>query len=100
VITMTDLTTVDRLAMLLGGALVVLGTVVLGILEALLGNPSPVPVTNEAGAVVATTTFPVEVRAYLIAFGMLVWLIAGVYKLIAGVPRERGTAAPRGTAAE
>jgi hypothetical protein len=95
-----DMTTVDKLAMIVGGSFVVLGTVVLGIVEALVGNPSAVPVTNEAGQVVATTTFPVEVRATLIALGLLVWFVAGAYKLVAREPRETATTAPAGTAAE
>lgn len=95
-----DMTTVDKLAMIVGGSFVVLGTVVLGIVEALVGNPSPVPVTNEAGQVVATTTFPVEVRATLIALGLLVWFAAGVYKLVAREPRETATTAPASAATE
>jgi hypothetical protein len=100
VITMTDMTGVDKLAMIVGGSFVVLGTVVLGIVEALVGSPSPVPVTNEAGQVVAATTFPVEVRAALIALGLLVWFAAGVYKLIAREPRAAAASAPTGTATE
>ena len=95
-----DMTTVDKLAMIVGGSFVVLGTVLMGIVEALVGNPSAVPVTNDAGQVVATTTFPVEVRAYLIALGLLVWLAAGVYKLVARAPRETATTAPTGAATE
>ena len=95
-----DITTVDKLAMIVGGSFVVLGTVVMGIVEALVGSPSPVPVTNDAGQVVAATTFPVEVRAALILLGFLVWFAAGVYKLIARDPQPAATTAPTGTVTE
>ncbi|RXK49561.1 hypothetical protein EAF64_11160 [Halorientalis pallida] len=82
--------------MLVGGALVVVGTVVLGLIETFVGNPSPVPVTNEAGDVIASPTIPVEIRATLIALGLLVWGLYGVYKLAAP---SGGESTPTGTAA-
>jgi ABC-type Fe3+-siderophore transport system permease subunit len=92
---MTEPTTTDKLAMLVGGSFVLLGTVVMGTVEALIGNPSTMPVTNEAGQVVATTTFPVEARAALIALGLLVWFAAAVYTV--ATPRQAEEAAPAAT---
>ena len=80
--TTSPMSTADRAAMIVGGACIVLGTVVLGTLETIIGNPSPVPVTNEAGEVLATTTFPVEVRAGLVMLGLVVWLVYGLYRLV------------------
>jgi hypothetical protein len=97
---MSEPTTTDKLAMVVGGSFVLLGTVVLGTLDALIGNPSPIPVTNEAGQVVAATTVPVEVRAYLIALGLLVWFAAAVYKVATPRPAEEPATAATGAAAK
>ncbi len=86
--------------MVVGGSFVLLGTVVLGTLDTLIGNPSPIPVTNEAGQVVATTTFPVEVRASLIALGLLVWFAAAVYKVATPRRAEEPATAAAGAAAK
>lgn len=92
--TNTETTTFDKLAMILGGGLILLGTLVMGVLETVIGNPSPVPLTNEAGDVIAATTFPVDVRAYVILLGLFVWFLFGVYKLIQGIGAvERESAA-------
>ncbi|SDE70764.1 hypothetical protein [Halorientalis regularis] len=96
---MTDTPTMsaaDRAAMLVGGSLIVVGTVVLGLIETFVGNPSPVPVTNEAGDVIAAPTIPVEIRATLIGLGLLVWGCYGVYRLAAP---SGGDATATGTAA-
>ncbi|MDY6819343.1 MAG: hypothetical protein SVG88_11835 [Halobacteriales archaeon] len=77
-------TTVDSIAMALGGGLIFLGLVVLGVLEAIIGNPHAVPQTNDAGKVVATTTFDPTLRAAIIALGMLIWLLYGLYKVVGG----------------
>lgn len=83
--TETDLGLADRIAMTLGGGLILLGVVVLGILEALIGTSNPVPVTNDAGEVVAATTFPVELRTALIAAGLVVLGLYAALRLFAGV---------------
>jgi hypothetical protein len=86
----------DRAAMIVGGSLIVVATVVLGLIETFVGNPSPVPVTNGAGEVIAAPTIPVEIRATLIALGLLVWGVYGVYRVVApsgGEPATAGSAA-------
>lgn len=74
---MTQLTTVDTIAMYLGGGLVILGTVVIGFLEMVLGSPHPV--TGE-GQIVHEALVPLEVRSYIIMAGFLVWGLVAVYK--------------------
>ena len=94
---MTDtLPAADRAAMIVGGSLIVIGTVVLGLIETFVGNPSPVAVTNEAGDVIAAPTIPPEIRAALIGLGLLVWGVYGVYKLAAPTG---GETTPTGTTA-
>jgi len=88
----------DRAAMLVGGALIVVGTVVLGLIETFVGNPSPVAVTTEAGEVIAAPTIPPEIRAGLIGLGLLVWGLYGVYKLATPTGGETGATAAAATA--
>jgi len=92
---MTDTPTmsaIDRAAMLVGGALIGLGTVVLGLIETFVGNPSPVAVTTEAGEVIATPTVPPNVRAGLIGLGLLIWGLYGFYRLATPMGGETTTA--------
>ena len=94
---MTDkLTFADRMAMLLGGGLIVLGTIVLGFFEAILGTPNTMPVTNDAGEVTAATTFDPQLRAYIIAAGLIVWLVYVVYKVAQPTPPETSDPTPSG----
>lgn len=72
-------TTADRIAMLLGGGLIVLGTVVLGLVN-VLANAPHMPVEEE-GVVVATPVVAPDLRAYIVALGLLVWLGFAIYKL-------------------
>ncbi|WP_265111764.1 hypothetical protein [Halosolutus halophilus] len=77
---MTDtITTADRIAMLFGGGLVLLGTIVLGFVNVLADAPH-VPVEEE-GAIVAAPVVSPDLRAYLIALGLLIWLGYAIYKL-------------------
>lgn len=75
----------DKLAMALGGGLILLGTAVLGFFETVIGNPSAIPITNDAGEVVATTTFDPSLRASIIALGLIVWLLYALYKVVGAV---------------
>lgn len=74
----TTLTTADRIAMLGGGGLVLLG-IAIGQLNTLLNAPH-IPVMEE-GEVVATPVIAPEIRAYIILLGLAVWLLYGVFKL-------------------
>lgn len=81
----TEIGTVDRVAMLLGGGLVLLGTIVLGFLDTFIGNPFPMPVTNEAGEIIANPTFSIEIRGTIIALGLAVFALYAVYKVFAAM---------------
>lgn len=73
---------IDRLAMGLGGALVLLGTVALGVAELLDGPPfGAAPVTNEAGEIVATPLVDPSLRTGLVLLGLLVLLLWGLYRM-------------------
>ncbi|MFC4542068.1 hypothetical protein ACFO5R_09025 [Halosolutus amylolyticus] len=77
--TTDTLTTADRIAMLLGGGLVLLGTMILGFVN-VISNAPHMPVVEE-GTVVATPVVSPDLRAYVIALGLLVWLGFAIYKL-------------------
>jgi len=85
--------TADLIAMI-GGALVVFGVVVLGFLNTITDNPH-IDTTNDAGEVVAEPLIPPDVRAYIVAAGLVLWLLYGAYKVITPPePEERQRAAP------
>jgi hypothetical protein len=74
--------TIDRLAMGLGGALILVGVVVLGIVEILAGQPyGAAPVTNDAGEIVATPAVDPTLRTGLVIAGLVVLFLWGVYKM-------------------
>ena len=81
---MTDTTTiVDRIALGLSGALFMLGIVVMGVLELLAGKPySPVPLTNDAGDVIATPLIDPTLRTGIVIAALLVLAVWGAYKLV------------------
>ncbi|MGA9399787.1 hypothetical protein [Haladaptatus sp.] len=91
--THSELSIVDKIAMVLGGGLILLGTVVLGFLDTFLGDPSAISTTNDAGQVVTTPAFPVEVRGTIIALGLVVFMLYAVYKLFTVItsPEARHT---------
>jgi len=80
---MTHTTTiVDRIAMGLSGALILLGVVVMGMLEVLAGPPyGAAPTTNDAGEIVATPMIDPTLRTGLVIAGILVLAVWGAYKL-------------------
>lgn len=79
---------IDRAALALSGALILLGIVVLGIVEILAGEPygaAPVERTNEAGEVV-TAIYPAvdpALRTGLVIAGLAVLLTRGLYRMVA-----------------
>lgn len=79
--TTTSTSTADRIAMLVGGGLIVIGTIVLGFLNTITNNPHLEVI--EEGEVVAEPLIPPDLRAYLILLGLLVWLLFGLYKVVA-----------------
>ncbi|SFR74108.1 hypothetical protein SAMN04487947_4059 [Halogeometricum rufum] len=80
--TQTDI--VDKVALALSGALVVIGTAVLGTVEILAGQPyGAAPVTNEAGEIVATPAVDPVIRTGVVLAGLAVLLLWGVYRAAA-----------------
>ncbi|CAI50819.1 uncharacterized protein NP_6078A (plasmid) [Natronomonas pharaonis DSM 2160] len=92
--TNNTLTTADRIAMLGGGSLILCGIAVMGLVNELAGAPH-IPVEEE-GVIVATPVVAPELRAYVVGFGLVVWLFYGLYKLAAapGGDGERERASP------
>jgi hypothetical protein len=80
----TTNTIVDKVAMALSGALILLGVVVLGLVEVLAGQPyGAAPLTNDAGEVIATPMIDPNIRTGLVIAGLVVMLVWGVYKMVA-----------------
>ena len=80
---MSDLTTADRIAMGVGGGLVVLGVVVVGLLEIVAGSPHPV--TGE-GQIVHEALVPLAIRSYVILLGLVILGLVALYKFLATPP--------------
>ena len=76
---MNDLTAVDKIALYLGGGLIVVGVVGIGLLEMAIGAPHPV--TGE-GQIVHEALIPLAVRSYMILLGMLLWGGYGIFRVI------------------
>lgn len=75
---MTD--TIQKAAMALGGGLMALGIIGLGLVEILAGKPyGAAPLTNEAGAVIATPAVDPVLRTGLVLAGLAVLGLYGVY---------------------
>ncbi|MFB6137176.1 MAG: hypothetical protein ABEJ42_02395 [Halobacteriaceae archaeon] len=79
----TSTTTADRVAMYVGGGLVVLGVFVIGLLEMLLGAKHPV--TSE-GQIAHDALIDPGLRAAIILAGFLVWGLYAAYKLVGTTP--------------
>jgi len=90
---MTDI--IRNAAMALGGGLMTLGIVVLGVVELLAGKPyGAAPLTNEAGAVVATPAVDPALRTGLVLAGLAVLGLYAVYAaLTAEEPADEAVAA-------
>ena len=90
---MTD--TLRKTAMALGGGLMALGIVGLGIVEILAGKPyGAAPLTNEAGAVIATPAVDPVLRTGLVLAGLAVLGLYGAYAAVtADEAAEQATAA-------
>ncbi|MFP4589937.1 MAG: hypothetical protein ACLFMX_02885 [Halobacteriales archaeon] len=88
--TTSTTSTADRIAMLVGGGLIVVGVIVLGFLNTITNSPHLEVV--EDGTVVAEPLIPPDLRAYLVLAGLLVWLLFGLYKVTATPAGELGAA--------
>lgn len=80
---MNDFDTPEKIAAYGGGGLMVLGVLVIGLLEMLLGSSHPV--TGE-GQIVHEALVPIEVRSIIILLGLLIWTGYAVYKVVATTP--------------
>lgn len=80
---MSELTTIDKLAMYVGTGLVLLGTAGIGLLEMFLGSTHPV--TGE-GQIVHEALIPIEIRSYIIILGLVIWGLYAIYKVVVGTP--------------
>ena len=78
---MSELTTADKIGMYVGGGLVMLGVLVIGILDMFLGAGHQV--TGE-GQIVHDALVPIDIRAYIILLGLVVWALVAIYKLVGG----------------
>jgi hypothetical protein len=94
---MTDI--IDKTAMALSGGLILLGVVGLGIVELVAGKPyGAVPLTNEAGEVIATPMVDPNLRVGLVLAGLAVLGLYGLYRLAAPIPPADETADKETTA--
>ncbi len=82
---MTELTTMERIGLYGGGALLLIGTVGIGLLEIALGAPHPV--TGE-GQVVHETLISLSVRSSIILLGLLLMAAYGVTNLLTKPPED------------
>lgn len=77
-----DFDVIDRAAMGLSAALMLLGIVGLGIVELLAGAPyGAAPITNDAGEVVALPFVDPTLRTGLVLAGLVVLLLWGLYRV-------------------
>lgn len=85
---MTDI--IDTAARALSAGLMLFGIVVLGIIEILAGQPySPVPMTNEAGDVIAQPLISPEVRTAFVLAGIAVLGLYAAYRFVTPLPDDR-----------
>lgn len=80
---MSNHTTMDKIALYIGGGLVVLGTFVIGLVEMLAGSTHPV---TSDGQIPHDAIVPPDIRAYIILLGLLIWGIYALYTAIATTP--------------
>ncbi|WP_144920407.1 hypothetical protein [Halorubrum salsamenti] len=87
---MTDI--IDKAAMALSAGLMLLGIVGLGLVELIAGQPySPVPITNEAGDVVATPLISPEIRTGVVLAGIAVLGLYAAYKIVTPLAEDART---------
>lgn len=78
----TTIDTIDKAAWAISGACMLVGIVVLGLLEVLDGPAyGAVPVTDDAGNVVATPLISPELRTGLVVLGLVILLLWGLYRI-------------------
>lgn len=84
---MQHYTVVDRIALGLAAASMLVGVVVLGLIETLAGQPyGAVPMTDEAGAVIATPAIDPNLRTGLVLAGIALLFLWGLYRIVQPAP--------------
>jgi len=87
---MTDI--IDKAAMALSAGLMLLGIVGMGILEVRRRAPyGPVPLTNEAGDVIATPLFSAQLRTGVVLAGIAVLGLYAAYKIVTPLAEDAQT---------
>jgi len=82
---MSELTTTERIGLYGGGALLLIGTVGMGLLEIVAGAPHPV--TGE-GQIVHETLLSLSVRSYTILLGLVLLAAYGITNLVTKPPKD------------
>jgi hypothetical protein len=91
---MTELDTLDKIAMYGGGGLVVLGVVGIGLLEIVAGAPHPV---STEGQIVHEALVPLGLRSGIILLGLFLWMSYAAIKVATAGPGSGGSrSAPAG----
>lgn len=73
---------IDKAALGISAALMLLGIAVLGVIEILAGQPyGAAPMTNDAGEVIATPLVDPSLRTGLVIAGLVVLLLWGLYRM-------------------
>jgi len=88
---MNNLSTADKIALYGGGGLVMLGVLVIGLLDMFLGAGHPV---DAEGAIVHEALVPIDIRAWIILLGLVIWGLYAVYKVVG--PAATAGPAPAG----
>lgn len=88
--TMSELTTADKVAMYGGTGLVLLGTFGIGFVEMFLGSTHPV---SGEGQIEHDALIPIELRSGIIILGLVIWGVYAIYKFIGDPPHAEETAA-------
>lgn len=90
---------IDKAALGVSAALMLVGIVVLGIVEFLDGAPfGAAPITNDAGDVIATPLVDPALRTGLVIAGLLVLLIWGLYRMVTARIEDTQVGTPDPTA--
>jgi hypothetical protein len=80
---MANLTTADRIAMYVGGGLLLVGVFLIGLIEMALGSTHPV--TNE-GQVPHELLIDPQIRSYIMIAGLLIMGLYAIYRVVATTP--------------
>jgi hypothetical protein len=82
---MSELTTTERVGLYGGAALLLIGTVGMGLLEIIVGAPHPV---SGEGQVIHETLISLSVRSYTILLGLILMAAYGITNLATKPPED------------